>query len=188
MASPTAATAVSRRLRSPVTCVRVRPWRERRPRRSAPRDVVSAGVVVFGPGRTVLLVHRPKYDDWSFPKGKLDPGERAPAAAVRGIVKTFHARPTATVGTYVADVTFPAGGEWKARIFDGFTDAVPHRLSPLTVASAGGGSASAGDFPWPQTIAIAFVALLFLGGVLATLVRRRPSGRLGTFTLRGRAA
>ena len=22
----------------------------------------------------VLLVHRPKYDDWSFPKGKLDPG------------------------------------------------------------------------------------------------------------------
>ena len=24
----------------------------------------------------VLLVHRPRYDDWSFPKGKLDPGER----------------------------------------------------------------------------------------------------------------
>ena len=23
----------------------------------------------------VLLVHRPKYDDWTFPKGKVDPGE-----------------------------------------------------------------------------------------------------------------
>ena len=46
---------------------------------------MSAGVVVFGPGRTVLLVHRPKYDDWSFPKGKLDRGERAAAAAVREV-------------------------------------------------------------------------------------------------------
>ena len=46
-------------------------------------DVVSAGVVVIGQGQKVLLVHRPKYDDWSFPKGKLDPGERAAVAAVR---------------------------------------------------------------------------------------------------------
>ena len=55
--------------------------------RRGPRDVVSAGVVVFGPDRTVLLVHRPKYDDWSFPKGKLDPGERAAAAAVREVLE-----------------------------------------------------------------------------------------------------
>lgn len=55
--------------------------------RRGPRDVVAAGVVVFGPGRTVLLVHRPKYDDWSFPKGKLDPGERAAAAAVREVLE-----------------------------------------------------------------------------------------------------
>jgi 8-oxo-(d)GTP phosphatase len=31
----------------------------------------------------VALVHRPKYDDWSWAKGKLDPGEDWPAAAVR---------------------------------------------------------------------------------------------------------
>ncbi len=31
----------------------------------------------------VALVHRPKYDDWSWPKGKLDPGEAAAVAAVR---------------------------------------------------------------------------------------------------------
>ena len=49
------------------------------------RDVVAAGAVVFRPGREVLLVHRPRYDDWSFPKGKLDPGESAQAAAVREV-------------------------------------------------------------------------------------------------------
>lgn len=31
----------------------------------------------------VALVHRPKYDDWSWPKGKLDPGEQPCVAAVR---------------------------------------------------------------------------------------------------------
>lgn len=35
----------------------------------------------------VALVHRPRYDDWSLPKGKLDPGETAPAAAVREIAE-----------------------------------------------------------------------------------------------------
>jgi 8-oxo-dGTP diphosphatase len=33
----------------------------------------------------VLVVHRPRYDDWSFPKGKLDPGEGFPEAAVREV-------------------------------------------------------------------------------------------------------
>ena len=31
----------------------------------------------------VALVHRPRYDDWSWAKGKLDPGEEWPVAAVR---------------------------------------------------------------------------------------------------------
>ena len=39
-----------------------------------PRDVLAAGAVVFRQGKQVLLVHRPAYDDWSFPKGKLDRG------------------------------------------------------------------------------------------------------------------
>jgi 8-oxo-dGTP diphosphatase len=33
----------------------------------------------------VLLVHRPAYDDWSFPKGKLDRRELPPVAAVREV-------------------------------------------------------------------------------------------------------
>src|SRR5699024_4913531 len=33
----------------------------------------------------VLLVHRPRYDDWSWPKGKLHKHESLPAAAVREV-------------------------------------------------------------------------------------------------------
>ena len=53
------------------------------------RDIEAAGAVVFrrpkGGRREVLLVHRPKYDDWAFPKGKLDRGEHATTAAVREV-------------------------------------------------------------------------------------------------------
>jgi 8-oxo-dGTP diphosphatase len=53
--------------------------------------VRAAGGVVWrldggGGGQVeVLVVHRPKYDDWSFPKGKLDPGETDEQAAVREV-------------------------------------------------------------------------------------------------------
>jgi 8-oxo-dGTP pyrophosphatase MutT (NUDIX family)/phosphohistidine phosphatase SixA len=50
-------------------------------------DVIAAGAVVTRKGGDVLLVHRPKYDDWSFPKGKLDPGEHVTAAAVREVAE-----------------------------------------------------------------------------------------------------
>ena len=33
----------------------------------------------------VALVHRPRYDDWSLPKGKVDPGETEPVTAVREV-------------------------------------------------------------------------------------------------------
>jgi 8-oxo-dGTP diphosphatase len=36
-------------------------------------------------GIEVVVVHRPKYDDWSFPKGKCDPGERDEDAALREV-------------------------------------------------------------------------------------------------------
>lgn len=32
-----------------------------------------------------LLAHRPGYDDWTFPKGKLDPGEKHKDAALREV-------------------------------------------------------------------------------------------------------
>lgn len=52
--------------------------------------VEAAGGVIWrmGPdGVEVALVHRPKYDDWTFPKGKLDPGETYEQAARREVVE-----------------------------------------------------------------------------------------------------
>ena len=54
------------------------------PSASRPGDVRAAGAVVLRKGR-VLLVHRPAYDDWSFPKGKLDRGESTVAASIREV-------------------------------------------------------------------------------------------------------
>ncbi|MGZ4146966.1 MAG: NUDIX hydrolase [Actinomycetota bacterium] len=48
----------------------------------------AGGVVVRRDGEpSVLVVHRPKYDDWSLPKGKLEPGETDEAAAIREVAE-----------------------------------------------------------------------------------------------------
>ena len=51
--------------------------------------VRAAGGVIWrrdaGSGLEVVVVHRPRYDDWSLPKGKLEPGESDEAAAVREV-------------------------------------------------------------------------------------------------------
>ena len=47
-------------------------------------EVKASGGVVARAG-WVALVHRPRYDDWSFPKGKLDPGETWEQAALREV-------------------------------------------------------------------------------------------------------
>ena len=47
-------------------------------------QVQAAGGVVERDG-LLAIVHRPRYDDWSLPKGKLDPGESFEQAALREI-------------------------------------------------------------------------------------------------------
>ncbi len=52
-------------------------------------DVVQAagGLIVRRPETAleVVLVHRPAHEDWSFPKGKLEPGETFELAALREV-------------------------------------------------------------------------------------------------------
>ncbi|MDH3707690.1 MAG: NUDIX hydrolase [Acidimicrobiia bacterium] len=50
----------------------------------------AGGVVVRSGDRgavEVLLVHRPRHDDWTFPKGKTDPGERWRDTAIREVLE-----------------------------------------------------------------------------------------------------
>jgi 8-oxo-dGTP diphosphatase len=48
-------------------------------------EVRAAGGVVLDPEARVALVHRPRYDDWTLPKGKLDRGESFEDAALREV-------------------------------------------------------------------------------------------------------
>jgi 8-oxo-dGTP diphosphatase len=55
-------------------------------------------------GVEVLVVHRPKYDDWSFPKGKLDAGEDHATAACREVEEETGLR--AELGDELPDTTY----------------------------------------------------------------------------------
>jgi 8-oxo-dGTP diphosphatase len=48
------------------------------------QPVHAAGGVVTRDGR-LAVVHRPRYDDWTLPKGKLDPDESFEDAALREV-------------------------------------------------------------------------------------------------------
>lgn len=57
-----------------------------------PREeiIAAAGAVPWRRtkgGLEVSVVHRPAYDDWSWPKGKADPGEDWPVTAVREVAE-----------------------------------------------------------------------------------------------------
>jgi 8-oxo-(d)GTP phosphatase len=53
-------------------------------------QIRAAGAVVWRhahPGDEVALIHRRRYDDWSFPKGKREPGEHLLVTAVREVAE-----------------------------------------------------------------------------------------------------
>ncbi|MDQ3762888.1 MAG: NUDIX hydrolase [Actinomycetota bacterium] len=75
--------------------------------------LVAAGAVVWQRSRSdgveVAVIHRPRYDDWSLPKGKPHSGETLPATAVREVAEeTGH---TVTLGVRLGNTRYqvPAG-------------------------------------------------------------------------------
>jgi 8-oxo-dGTP diphosphatase len=65
----------------------------------------TGGADPADPALEVAVIHRPRYDDWSLPKGKVDPGETAPVAAVREVFEeTGH---HAILGRRLDKVSYP---------------------------------------------------------------------------------
>jgi 8-oxo-(d)GTP phosphatase len=61
----------------------------------ASREILASGAVVWRPageGVEVALVHRPRYGDWTLPKGKLEPRESTRVAAWREVREETGAR------------------------------------------------------------------------------------------------
>jgi 8-oxo-dGTP pyrophosphatase MutT (NUDIX family) len=81
---------------------------------SAPSGaILAAGAVLWRAGDNetsaedplVALVHRPRYDDWSLPKGKVDPGETEPITAVREVEEETGF--VSELGRRLATVSYP---------------------------------------------------------------------------------
>ena len=62
-------------------------------------------------GTEVLLVHRPRYDDWSWPKGKREPGEHLLITAVREVFEESSVRPV--LGPRLPTTAYLAAGRPK---------------------------------------------------------------------------
>ncbi|GAA2620783.1 NUDIX domain-containing protein [Actinomadura fulvescens] len=78
-------------------------------------DVIrAAGAVLWrngADGPDVALIHRPKYDDWSFPKGKLKSGEHVLRAAVREVEEETGLVPR--LGRRLPTSSYPKDGRTK---------------------------------------------------------------------------
>lgn len=93
---------------------------------SPPRRVTAAGTVLLRTTkkgqRQILLVHRPAYNDWSLPKGKINPDEYLPACAVRETLEESSV--TARLGVPVDRISYPVNAGiktvsyWRAEVVD----------------------------------------------------------------------
>ena len=96
--------------------------------------IKAAGGVAWRPGPDgepeILLVHRRRYDDWSLPKGKAEPGELLPVTALREVLEEGGAR--LALGRRLISVRYQVSGRpkrvhfWAARVASLDERAVPN--------------------------------------------------------------
>jgi 8-oxo-(d)GTP phosphatase len=150
--------------------------------------VRAAGGVVWRPGRDdveVCVVHRPRYDDWSLPKGKLEPGEHPLVAAVREVAEETNIRAVPQVRLSRVQYAMRDGvpktvDYWSMRAVDegGFeVHTEVDEMWWLPVDDA----AQMVSYSHDVSVLRAFAALPPVSAVLA-LVRHASAGKRGTWS------
>jgi len=94
-------------------------------------EIQAAGAVLWrarAEGIETALVHRPRYDDWSFPKGKSMPGEHVLLTAVREVEEETGVR--AAVGRRLATQSYPVDGQSKRVEYWAARPVSPERFTP----------------------------------------------------------
>jgi 8-oxo-(d)GTP phosphatase len=96
--------------------------------------VLAAGAICWRPGSDggleLLMVRSARWGDWSWPKGKLDPGESLPEGAVREVSEETGIRPELGVPLPMVSYVLPDGRDktvryWAARVRDGRVRTAP---------------------------------------------------------------
>ncbi|MCI0395622.1 MAG: NUDIX hydrolase [Chloroflexi bacterium] len=82
------------------------------------RIIQAAGGLLWrqsAQGPELALVHRPRYDDWTLPKGKVDDGESWPAAALREVAEETGCQ--ARLGAFAGCACYSLGDAAKIVLF-----------------------------------------------------------------------
>ena len=104
-------------------------------------DIVASGALIWrmrDGALEVLIIHRPRYDDWSWPKGKQDPGESLAETAIREIREEVSLQ--VVLGVPLAVTSYPVGGRpkdvfyWSAELPEA---PVPWRMRVKWMSCAG---------------------------------------------------
>jgi 8-oxo-dGTP pyrophosphatase MutT (NUDIX family)/phosphohistidine phosphatase SixA len=94
-------------------------------------EILAAGAVLWrarAGGIETALVHRPRYDDWSFPKGKSLPGEHVLLTAVREVEEETGVR--VALGRSLGSQSYLADGQPKRVEYWAARPVSPERFAP----------------------------------------------------------
>ena len=88
------------------------------PAREQPRVIEAAGGILWrrtGDAAELALIHRPRYDDWSLPKGKRDAGESWQETALREVLEETACR--AEIERFAGGTIYTVKGRPKVVLF-----------------------------------------------------------------------